>query len=58
LIRAIGRDPWQRTTLYQPAPAGRVVASFAAPPLSVPIETPLARRTAASLPAASESPAE
>jgi FO synthase len=46
LIRAIGRKPCQRTTLYQPAPAERVAASFAAPPLTAPIETPLARRHA------------
>jgi FO synthase len=65
LIRSIGREPWQRTTLYQPAPAGRVAASFAAPPLSPPIETPLARRHTHDrathpprAPAASESGAE
>jgi FO synthase len=46
LIRAIGREPWQRTTLYHPAPEDRIAASFAAPPLSAPIETPLARRHA------------
>jgi FO synthase len=65
LIRSIGREPWQRTTLYQPTPAGRVAASFAAPPLSPPIETPLARRHTHDrathpprAPAASESGAE
>jgi FO synthase len=38
LIRSLGREPWQRTTLYEPAPAKRVAASFAAPPLASPIE--------------------
>jgi FO synthase len=46
LIRSIGREPWPRTTLYQPAPPERRAASVAAPPLSAPIETPLARRHA------------
>lgn len=45
LIRSIGREPWQRTTLYRPAPAERIAPSFAAPPLSPPVETPLARAT-------------
>jgi FO synthase len=36
-IRAIGRTPRQRTTLYGEPPAERVVASFGAPPLSEPI---------------------
>jgi len=33
LIRAIGREPWQRTTLYREAPSERMAASFAAAPL-------------------------
>jgi FO synthase len=46
LIRSIGRTPWQRTTLYKAAPPERIAAAFDAPPLSPPIETPVARRTA------------
>ena len=46
LIRSLGRTPWQRTTLYQPAPAERTVASFAAPPLSPPIDTPVRKHGA------------
>ena len=38
LIRSLGREPWQRTTLYRPAPANRVAASFGAAPLAPPIE--------------------
>jgi FO synthase len=34
VIRAAGRMPLQRTTLYGEAPADRVAASFAAPPLA------------------------
>ncbi len=34
LIRSLGREPWQRTTLYQAAPRERVAASFDAPPLT------------------------
>ena len=36
LIRASGRVPRQRTTLYADAPADRVAASFGAPPLAPP----------------------
>jgi FO synthase len=36
-IRAIGRTPRQRTTLYGDPPADRVEASFGAPPLSEPV---------------------
>jgi FO synthase len=36
LIRACGRIPRQRTTLYADAPAERVRASFAALPLAEP----------------------
>jgi FO synthase len=48
LIRSIGRAPWQRTTLYQEAPAERVACSFNAPPLETPIDTPVQRHAAAS----------
>ena len=40
LIRSLGRTPLQRTTLYRAAPPSRVAASFGAPPLSDPINTP------------------
>jgi FO synthase len=40
LIRSIGRTPRQRTTLYGNPPAERRVASFDAPPLLDPINTP------------------
>ncbi|HEX6442683.1 MAG TPA: 5-amino-6-(D-ribitylamino)uracil--L-tyrosine 4-hydroxyphenyl transferase CofH, partial [Stellaceae bacterium] len=40
LIRGIGRMPKQRTTLYRNPPSDRVAASFGAPPLSEPINTP------------------
>jgi FO synthase len=43
LIRSLGREPWQRTTLYKPAPPERVAASFDAPPLSPSINTPVQR---------------
>jgi FO synthase len=39
-IRAIGRVPRQRTTLYGDAPAERVAASFGAPPLAEPLNPP------------------
>jgi FO synthase len=39
-IRAIGRTPRQRTTLYGDAPAERVAASFGAPPLAEPRNPP------------------
>ncbi len=39
-IRAAGRIPRQRTTLYGEAPPDRVAASFGAPPLSEPINPP------------------
>jgi FO synthase len=45
LIRSLGREPWQRTTLYRAAPAERIAASFGAAPLSQPIN---ARPTKAS----------
>jgi FO synthase len=39
-IRAIGRTPRQRTTLYGAPPRERVAASFGAPPLSEPVNPP------------------
>jgi FO synthase len=39
-IRAIGRIPKQRTTLYGDAPPERVAASFGAPPLAEPVNPP------------------
>jgi FO synthase len=41
LIRSIGREPWQRTTLYRPAPPERIAASFGAAPLAPTIDTPV-----------------
>ncbi|HYK06842.1 MAG TPA: 5-amino-6-(D-ribitylamino)uracil--L-tyrosine 4-hydroxyphenyl transferase CofH [Gaiellaceae bacterium] len=41
LIRANGRTPRQRTTLYRDAPADRRAASFSAPPLAVPANPPV-----------------
>ena len=41
LIRANGRVPRQRTTLYGDAPAERRAASFAAPPLGEPLNPPV-----------------
>ena len=43
LIHALGRTPWQRTTLYAPARADRIEASFGAPPLAASIDTPARR---------------
>ncbi len=43
LIRGIGRTPWQRTTLYNEAPATRHATSFGAAALSAPIDTPARR---------------
>jgi FO synthase len=43
LIRSLGREPWQRTTLYRPAAAERRAASFDAPALAPPIDTPAHR---------------
>jgi FO synthase len=39
-IRAVGRTPRQRTTLYGEPPEERVAASFDAPPLSEPVNPP------------------
>jgi FO synthase len=41
LVRSIGRNPWQRTTLYRPAPPERIAASFGAPALAPAIDTPV-----------------
>ncbi len=40
-IRAVGRTPRQRTTLYGEPPEERVRASFGAPPLSEPVNPPV-----------------
>jgi FO synthase len=47
LIRANGRSPRQRTTLYDNAPAERRAASFGAPPCREPLNPPV-RETALS----------
>ena len=44
LIAAIGREPFLRTTLYQPAPAERRAAAFAAAPVADVVNTPLRRK--------------
>jgi FO synthase len=43
LISGIGRTPRQRTTLYGDAPPTRKAASFAAAPLTEPVNTPARR---------------
>jgi len=43
VIRALGREPRQRSTLYGDAPAARKAASFAAAPLTDPVNTPARR---------------
>jgi FO synthase len=43
LISGIGRTPRQRTTLYGDAPPARKAASFAAAPLTEPVNTPARR---------------
>jgi FO synthase len=43
VIRELGRQPRQRTTLYADAPAARHAASFAAAPLTEPVNTPARR---------------
>ncbi len=40
IIRGLGRQPHQRTTLYTDAPENRISASFSAAPLSPVVETP------------------
>jgi FO synthase len=43
LVRAIGRTPAQRTTLYGDVPAARRAASFHAAPLAPPVNNPARR---------------
>jgi FO synthase len=43
LIRSLGREPRQRTTLYADAPAERKASSFGAPELTEPVNTPARR---------------
>jgi FO synthase len=43
VIRSLGREPRQRTTLYADAPADRRAASFGAAQLSEPVNTPARR---------------
>jgi FO synthase len=43
LIRSLGRAPRQRTTLYADAPPARKAASFGAPELMEPVNTPARR---------------
>ncbi|MBV8456276.1 MAG: hypothetical protein JO122_06645, partial [Acetobacteraceae bacterium] len=52
VIRALGREPRQRTTLYADAPAPRRAASFNAAPLVEPINTPARRWERPAQPAA------
>ena len=40
LIRSLGREPYQRSTLYQEAPAERVAVSYRAAPLTEIVNTP------------------
>ena len=40
LIRDLGREPWQRTTLYEPVPTERAEAALQAPPLDPVHNTP------------------
>ncbi len=47
LIAASGRVPWQRTTLYGPAPEERRVAAFRAAPITEIINTPVKRSSGA-----------
>ena len=47
LIRAAGREPWQRTTLYAPVDAERRSASLAAAPLTDIVNAPVQKRAAA-----------
>jgi FO synthase len=54
LIRGLRRRPRQRTTLYAEAPAERRTASFAAAPLSEPINTPAQRYERRPEPAAAD----
>src|SRR5262249_46538441 len=40
VITSLGREPWQRTTLYGDAPTDQRAASFDAPALLPPVDTP------------------
>jgi len=44
LIKAAGRTPQQRSTIYGEVPRARILASFQAAPLSEPVNTPAAAR--------------
>lgn len=44
LIKAAGRTPQQRSTIYGEVPRARMLASFQAAPLSEPVNTPAAAR--------------
>ena len=44
LIRALGREPGQRTTVYGAVPPERTLASFEAAPLTEPVNQPPRRR--------------
>jgi FO synthase len=46
LIRAAGREPWQRTTLYEPAAQERQHAAHHAAPLAEYVNTPVPRGAA------------
>ena len=47
IVAKLGRTPWQRTTLYTPAPRERVTASFGAPALAPLVNRPATRYAAA-----------
>lgn len=44
LIRSLGREPRQRTTLYADAPSSQQRKSYNAPKLLPPVQTPLRKR--------------
>lgn len=54
IIRSHGREPWQRTTLYQPAAKDRAHAAWNAPELAQAINAPMLRSKARQMP--NESP--
>jgi FO synthase len=56
LIESIGRQPRQRTTLYNDAPASQQRKSYHPPDLLPPVQTPLRKRRAAPPAAFSVSP--
>jgi FO synthase len=47
VIRGLARDPWQRTTLYRPAPPAQVRASFGAAPLAPLVNRPATKYASA-----------